>query len=194
MQITVKGKQMDVGDSLREHVTDRMTAGVGKYFDHAIDATVTLSKETFEFRCDTTVHIGHGITMQSHSNGGDAYGAFESAAEKMEKQLRRYKRRLRDHHQAAREREAQEASLMSAAYSVIRPEEDEAKEESTDFAPLIVSESTTNIPELTVGEAVMRMELANSPVMMFRNRGNGDFNVVYRREDGNIGWIEPKVA
>ncbi len=187
MDISVKGKNLDVGDSLRVHTTDNLTSIVGKYFNHAIDATVIFSREGSDLKADISVHPGpRGLVVQSASTGTDAYGAFDGALERVATQLRRYKRRLSNHHQKARDNE----ELLSAQYAVIQPETTE-DEPAEDQPPMIVAEMETEIATLSVSEAVMRMDLADAPVIMFRNSGSGGFNVVYRRADGNIGWIDP---
>jgi ribosomal subunit interface protein len=187
MEISVKGKNLDVGDALRAHATDNLATVVGKYFNHAIDATVIFSREGNDLKADISVHPGpRGLIVQSTSNGADAYGAFDGAMGRVTTQLRRYKRRISSHHQKARANE----DILTAQQYVIQPEttEDEPHE---DQPPMIIAEMQTEIATLSVGEAVMRMDLADAPVVMFRNSGNGGFNVVYRRADGNIGWIDP---
>ena len=185
MHITVTGKQVDVGDALRGHVEDRISAGAEKYFGNPIDAQVVFSREGPLHRVDCSVHVGAGIFVKSHASAEDAYAGFDSAAERVEKRLRRYKRRLRNHHKTA-------PVEMIEAPSYILSSEDEHEDEIEDAQPIIVAESTTNVPTVSVSEAVMRLDLANVPVLMFRNPTHGGLSVVYRREDGNIGWIDPK--
>lgn len=187
MDIQVHGKQIDIGDALRQHVVDRLSDGVTKYFESALDANITLSREAHLIRVDCSVHVGHDIRLQSHGEAPDPYAAFDMALERIEKRVRRYKRRLTDHHQRQRENfESQQAT----AY-VLASEDDESVEEPTSDQPIIVAEMETEIPTITVGDAVMRMDLAESPVFMFRNSAHGGLNVVYRRTDGNVGWIDP---
>lgn len=185
MEIQVNGKQIDIGDALRAHVSERIEDRVSKYFDRAVDAHVTFSREAHLIRVDCSVHAGHAIVMQSHASAGEPYAAFDQALDRIEKRLRRYKRRLRDHHAASK------AELAAAAAYVLEAgdEEDEAPE---DLQPLIVAETRLDIPTTTVGGAVMRLDLSDAPVMMFRNSAHGRLNVVYRRPDGNIGWIDPQ--
>lgn len=184
MDISVKGKQMDVGDALRGHVTEQLELTVTKYFDHAIDGTVIFSKSGHGFKCDLTVHAHAGMTMQGSGEADDAYIAFDNALERISKQLRRYKRRLKSH----KGRGADEDQLQ-ANYTIFAPEEhDELPEE---HSPAIVAEMPTGIATLSVSEAVMRMDLGDLPVVMFRNSAHGGLNVVYRRNDGNVGWIDP---
>ena len=187
MQVTVKGKQMDVGESLRGQVEMRLEGSVSKYFNNAIEANVVFTKIRNGFEADCGVHIGSGMTLQSHGEGGDAHVAFDAALERLDKQLRRYKRRINDHHKSPR-------GGSTPAQSYILAPEDENSAESEDGAPLIIAEGTTDLPEVTVGEAVMRMDLADAPVFMFHNSAHGRLNVVYRRADGNYGWIDPSAA
>lgn len=188
MRIVITGKQIDVGDSLRSHVEDRLTVGVAKYFDRAIDAHVVFSRQGPLFRADCSVHVGAGINVQSHAEVGEIYASFDVAADRVEKRLRRYKRRLRNHRKMPLGE-----TLPAQTYIIAAEAEDsEEPEETGEFQPVIVAEASTEIASLTVGEAVMRMDLASLPAMMFRNRAHGGLNVVFRRPDGNIGWIEPR--
>ena len=184
MDITVKGKNMDVGDALRGHAEDYIEAGVTKYFENAIDANIVFSKENHSFVADITVHPGpRGLVVQSRGEGGDAYGAFYGALARIAKQIRRYKRRLNDHHKG------HNGEVLEAQQYILQPEPEEEAPENAQ--PVIIAEMPTTISTLSVSEAVMRMDLAHVPVMMFRNASGGELNVVYRREDGNIGWIDP---
>jgi len=189
MQLSVKGKQLDVGDAWRRHVEENLPAIVGKYFDSAQDAQVTLSRHGSTLRVDITVHVGKRIIVQSHGATGDAYSAFDEAGDHIGKRLRRYKRRLRDHH---RERPEEMESLPAQQYILAGEEiEGDAKSEETK-EPVVIAEMETGIETLSVGEAVMRMDLANLPAMMFRNRAHGGLNMVYHRGDGHIGWVDPR--
>ena len=185
MDISIKGKRLDVGEALRSHVEDHLAANVAKYFSKAHDATVTVSREAHYFRADISVHPVRGVLVQGHANADDAYAAFDFALAHISKQLRRYKRRLNDQHK----RRASEETIPAQQY-IMAPEhpEDELPEEGQ---PAIIAELQTAIATLSVSEAVMRMDLADVPAIMFRNRANGGLNVVYRRPDGNIGWIDP---
>ncbi|MCP5364014.1 MAG: ribosome-associated translation inhibitor RaiA [Hyphomicrobiales bacterium] len=185
MDLTIKGKGVDVGEALRIHIEDQLSGAVEKYFSRAHNASVSVSREAHQFRADISVHPSRGVTLQGHGTAGDAYSAFDSAVERITKQLRRYKRRLTDHHKSR----AAEAVIPAQQY-IMAPETDE--EELPDHGqPAIIAELETEIATLSVGEAVMRMDLADLPVLMFLNRANGGLNVVYRRSDGNIGWIDP---
>jgi len=182
MDITVKGKQMDVGDALRTYVDENLATTVSKYFDRALDATVVFSREAHNFRADISVHAGRGVTMQGRADAADAHAAFDGALDRIAKQLRRYKRRLQDHQKQPHD------EVMTAQYSIIRSEESEEEVADT---PTIIADMPHEIATLSVSEAVMRLDLADAPAMMFRNRANGGLNVVYRRQDGNVGWIDP---
>jgi len=197
MQISVKGKQMDVGDALRTHIQDSMTTVVGKYFGSGIEAHAVLGREAHLYCCDLSVHIGRGILMQASEKGTDPYIASDKAVDRIAKRLRRHKRRLHDHHQSGAAPKIAQAER--AQYAILAVDEgDEPDFDEVDDAvdpaegqPAIVAEMTTELATLTVGEAVMRLDLEDQSALMFRNSAHGGFNVVYRRKDGNIGWIDP---
>jgi ribosomal subunit interface protein len=186
MQLSVKGKQIDVGDALRQHVETQLTDIVGKYFGSSLDASVTFSREAHLFRADITVHAGRNILLQSNASASEPYPAFDMAAGRIAKRLNRYKDRLRKHHQEGIPEEA----LMAPSF-VLNPEEDTTTTENANDNPVVVAEMTTPIETLTVGEAVMRLDLGDLPALMFRSRAHGGFNMIYRRPDGHIGWIDP---
>lgn len=195
MKLIVQGKQMDVGDALRTHVTDRLEDINRKFFNHATDATVTFSKEGHGhgvIRSHVHIRIGKNITVMADSEAGDAYGAFEKTAEKVTTQLRRYKNRLRSHHDKMQAAESQ--ILPALDYVLHGDEREEDHDTQHDDAPIIVAEMTTAIQTLSVSEAVMRMDLAHVPALLFRNASHGELNMVYRRSDGNVGWIDPSVS
>ncbi|NVK19362.1 MAG: ribosome-associated translation inhibitor RaiA [Methylocystaceae bacterium] len=187
MRIAVQGKQMDVGDSLRTYIEDALKTNTEKYFDKAVEGTATISKDKHQFKADITVHVGKEIHVQGRGTAGDAYACVDESIERIAKQLRRYKRRLRDHH-----RDQDRIQIEAAQQTVFSGHEEELHEEA--LAPTIVAEVDTRIHKLAVADAVMRMDLADLPVLVFRNSANGNVNVVYRREDGNIGWIDPATA
>jgi len=186
MEISVKGKHIDVGDALRGHVEKQLQSSVKKYFENALDSTVIFSKDGHGFRAEISVHAGRGMVMQGGASADDAYVSFDGALSRISKQLRRYKSRISDHHKNG----PTDDELVLAQYSVIESEEGE-NELPEEGMPTIVAEMPHKIATLTVAEAVMRMDLADTPAMMFRNRAHGGFNVVYRRSDGNVGWIDP---
>lgn len=188
MQLTVKGKQLDVGDALRTHVADSLTAVIGKYFNKPIEANVVLTRDAHLFKADIQVHVGRGIVLQSNSEATEPYPAFDTACDKLAKRLRRYKSRLRDHHNVENGHEA-----APARYQILEADKDEHTEEAPAEAagPMVVAEMETTIATLSVSEAVMRLELAQAPALLFRNGAEGRLNMVYRRADGNIGWVDP---
>ncbi|MCK5574993.1 MAG: ribosome-associated translation inhibitor RaiA [Sphingomonadales bacterium] len=186
MDISITGKQMSVGEAFREHVENRLTDATEKYFSRSIDANVTASKNGHLFRVDCSLHARSGINMQSHGEHKDVYGAFDEAADRIEKQLRRYKRRLKNHHNDS----AKALEALSAQSYVLAPEEEDEAAELKD-QPVIIAETRTNIPTVSVGDAVMLMDLTHANALMFKNGASGDLNMVYRRSDGNIGWIDP---
>ena len=189
MRIQVSGKQIDIGDALRLHVEDRLTETVGKFFDRPVDAVVTFSRDRHEFISNSSVHLSTGMTVQAKARAGEVYASFEGAVERMEKQLRRYKRRLKDHH---RSREIPIEGTDASSYILAAGEAEEDYTEPATLQPVIVAEMETRVPFLSVGEAVMQMELAGAHLLVFRNDAHGGVNVVYTRDDGNIGWIDPR--
>ncbi|MEQ9643601.1 MAG: ribosome-associated translation inhibitor RaiA [Alphaproteobacteria bacterium] len=190
MRIQVTGKQIEIGAPLKQRIEQRLNDGVAKYFGSGIDAHVGFQPDAARVRAECSVHIGRGIHVQAHALADDAAHCFEAACDRLEKQLRRYKRRLRDHHDKARAGPAPDDMPEQAPSYVIAPEPEDAAEPEGEFQPVVVAESTTDIHRLTVGEAVMRLDLSEAPVVVFRNAGNGRPNLVYRRSDGHIGWID----
>jgi len=191
MQVTVTGKQIDMGESLRGHVETATLAMVEKYFGRAIEAHVVFSRERHLFLSDISVHAGRGLSVHGHGRADDAYAAFDAAAEHLEKRLRRYKRRLRNHHKKAGG-ETTETAVEATDY-VLAPGDDEPAGDGKG-EPLVIAEMRTGIPQLSVSEAVMRLDLADLPALLFRNSKHGNLNLVYRRRDGNVGWIDPDLA
>ena len=189
MQLSVKGHQIDIGDTLRAHIDDALVGTFHKYFGDAIDANVTLSRNGHLYHAVVSSHIGRGMLLQAQGDADDAYRAFDLAAERLAKRLRRYKRRLRDHHKEAG---ADLETLPAQQYILAGEHSEEAGEDEGAAGPAVVAEMSTEIPSLTVSEAVMRLDLAELPAMMFRNRAHGGLNMIYRRGDGNIGWIDPR--
>jgi ribosomal subunit interface protein len=189
MQITVSGKQVELSDALQQRVTDELTGITGKYFEHAQEARITFSRSRLGFLCDINLHAGRGLTLRGEAEDTDAYTAFDKAAANVGKRLRRYRRRVNEH---ARD-EAQRTRPESARQIILRAEAEDHEEPDTapQVAPAVIAETTTEIAHLSVSEAVMRMELAEQTVLMFRDVKSGVLNVVYRRGDGNIGWIDP---
>ncbi|HXA24647.1 MAG TPA: ribosome-associated translation inhibitor RaiA, partial [Acetobacteraceae bacterium] len=192
MQITVSGKQVELSDALRTRVSDHLDLISNKYFDHALEAHVTFSRARSFFTCDINVHAGRGLTLRGEGEAADANSAFDDAAEHIAKRLRRYRRRVNEHARDTANRERPEA----ARQYILRQEDNAAPpaangEAETVAYATVIAEQVTEISLLSVGEAVMRMDLADQPVLMFRNSTSGELNVVYRRSDGNVGWIDP---
>ena len=187
MRYQISGKQIDIGEALQTHVKQELDVSVRKYAERPTDAQIVFSKSGHEFVCETTVHLSTGLTAAAKAHNAEIYAAFDSCAEKMEKQLRRYKRRLKDHHKDRSE----PVELFGASSYILASESDSDAQEPDTLQPMIIAEMQTKIATLSVGEAVMQMELAGAPVLVFRNEGKDGLNVVYRREDGNIGWIDP---
>lgn len=189
MALRISGKNVDVGDALRVHITDRIEDALEKYFTGGFTGHVTLSREGAGFKSECTLHLDTGIVLQVSAQDQDPRKGFDQAADKIEKRLRRYKRKLKDHHSHnGADREAIEA----ASYVLASPEEDE--EVPVDFNPLVIAETSAKVKTMTVGMAVMELDLTEAPVVLFKNAANGGVNVVYRRPDGNIGWIDPALV
>jgi ribosomal subunit interface protein len=186
MRIQINGKQIDVGAALTEHVENHLKASVGKYSEQPIDANVTFSKDGHEFVCDISVHLSTGLNAQAKGRAGDVYDSFEGAASRLETQLRRYKRRLKGHHKDRKD----PIEAMGVPSYVIASGSD--AEEPDTLQPVIVAEMETKVQTLSVGEAVMQMELSGANVLVFRNTTHGGVNVVHSRSDGNVGWIDPR--
>lgn len=189
MNIQVSGKNIDLGDALQAHVTNQLTEGVTKYFGRGAEAIVTFNRERHLVECEMTAHLDSGVFLAAHGEGGDAYAAFDTALEKLEKRVRRYKRRLKNHHANGKGPMPAEP----ASYYTLAPLPEEADDESAagDPTPVVVAEKQTALREMTVGAAVMQLDLAESPAVVFKNAAHGRLNVVYRRRDGHIGWIDP---
>jgi ribosomal subunit interface protein len=191
MDIRVSGHQMETGAALQDHVSDRLGTIVEKYFGRAISSQVTFGKAPAGmFSCDIVTHVMQGLILKANAVAQDAHQALDQAAEKIDKQLRRYKRRLKDRHEqtahAAREEEA--SYRIFAAPEVDAGEDDESEAD----APPIIAETTADIPEATVADAVMMLDLRDTGALLFKNAGSGQHNMVYRRRDGSIGWVEPR--
>jgi ribosomal subunit interface protein len=190
MDIRVSGHQVDVGGALKSHCQDRLQGIADKYFSRALSAHVTFGKGPHDagFTCDIVAHVMQGLVLKGSNDGSDAHGAFDGAADKIEKQLRRYMRRLKDRNAGQVAAVAEGNGYDNAGYTIFS--EAEGEEEVIDH-PLIVAETRANIPDASVSDAVMMLDLRNTSALMFRNSGTGAYNMVYRRGDGTIGWVEP---
>ncbi len=186
MEIRISGHQIETGEALRAHAQDRMTAIVDKYFSRALSSGVTFGKAPANaFRCDIVTHVTQGLILKGSAIAHDAHVALDQAAEKIDKQLRRYKRRLKDRHEQSAHAQREE----EAAYTVFV--EAPAEEEVPADAPVIIAETRVDVPEASVSDAVMMLDLRNTNALLFKNAGTGKHNMVYRRGDGSIGWVEP---
>ena len=203
MQLTVKGKQIDVGDALRSYVSEALETVAAKYFNDPIEASVIFSREAHLFRASIAVHVGRGLQVQGQADADDIYAAFNLANERVGKRLRRNKRRLRDHRRE--DGGAPLPPLPAQAYILRGPIDgpddtvgDEGDDDTGDTAdgnaPLVIAEMQTDVPSLTVQAAVLRLDLSEEPALLFRNSAHGGINLVYRRSDGNLGWIDPESA
>jgi len=195
MQIQVSGKGVDIGESFRTHVAAQIEEHVTKYIDRVTSVTVVSSKEAHMLRVDITGNVGthEGFTVRATGLAGDVYAAFDDALEKMSKQLRRYKRKITNHHKLSHGGEPlPDTRRVKGLKRVMSPDTGEHDEEEK-AAGLVIAEKATEIETLTVSQAVMKMDLQDLPALMFFNKGHGGLNVVYRRADGNISWVDPNV-
>ena len=187
MRYQISGKQIDIGTALQAHVKTELDEVIQKYAERPTDALVIFSKSAHEFACEATVHLSTGLNATAKAKDTEIYTAFNSCCAKMEKQLRRYKRRLKDHHKDR----TQPVELFGGSSYILASDDRPDQSEPETLQPIIVAEMEAKIPSLSVGEAVMQMELAGAQVLVFRNESKDGVNVVYRRDDGNIGWIDP---
>lgn len=189
MTLRVSGRQIDVGDSLRSYAEDRVEEAVAKYFDGGFAGQMTLEKEGINFKSDLVIHLDSGMVMQASGSDIDPQKSFENAVEHVEKRLRRYKRRLKNHRVDRNDTE----EALQATFGVFQNPEVE-EEISEDFTPVIIAESTAPIRTMTVGDAVLALDMIDAPVLVFRNAGDDGINVVYKRKDGHVGWVNPSLV
>ena len=188
MSLRISGKHMEIGDAFRSKIEGRVGEAVGKYFDGGYSGSVTVEKSGSRFSADCVVHLDTGISLQAAGQAQDPQLAFDAAAERIEKRLRRYKRRLKAHPVSTA------TDWIDLDYRVVAPVAEEDEEVPEDYAPAIVAESTVALKTMSVASAVIELDTKDSPVFVFRNAGNEHVNVVYRRADGNIGWIDTSSA
>ncbi len=193
MDIRVSGHQVDTGEALRTHVSERINAITDKYFSKAVAANVTFGRGPYDdFTCDIVSPVSQGVVLKASNRANDAHVAFEGAADKIEKQLRRYVKRLRERRSQSAPDHIAEASAdvpTNAGYTIFAAPREE--EEPISDSPPIIAETRVDIPEASVGDAAMMLDLRNTNALMFKNAKTGDFNMIYRRDDGTIGWVEP---
>ena len=190
MEIRVSGHQVDAGAAFREHVETRLNAMAEKHFSRALKATVTLAPGPHnDFQCDIVMHVMSDLILKGSSRASTAHPAFDGAAERIDKQLRRYMRRLKDRHSPGNNQRAAEANdFDNAGYTVFAAPPEEEPHDN----PLVIAETRVDIPDASVSDAVMMLDLRNTTALLFKNSGTGAHNMVYRREDGSIGWVEPR--
>ncbi len=189
MTLQVTGKNIDAGEAFKTYISEKIAATLEKYIGPEISGHIRLEKERGRFRTDCSLRLPTGLLLEAHGLGSDAYASADEALERLEKRLRRYKRRLKNHHngQAPGER----ALEYSARDAVVSADEDESEPPGNAVSPVIIAETERGVRELSVSEAVMQLDLSEAPFLVFRNAADGGVNVVYRRPDGNIGWIDP---
>lgn len=187
MSLRISGKQMEIGDAFRTRIEGRIGEAVEKYFDGGFSGSVTVEKSSSRFSADCTVRLDTGMVLQAAGAAQEPQGAFDAAAERIEKRLRRYKRRLKAHGPGAG---AGNEDAIDLAYRVVAPVAEEDEEVAEDYSPTVVAESTVALRTMSVANAVVELDTKDSPVFIFRNAGNDHVNIVYRRADGNIGWVD----
>jgi len=185
MNLRISGKHMDIGDAFRARIEERIGEAVDKYFDGGFGGHVTVEKNGSRFSADCMIHLDTGASLQATGQAQDPQLAFEAAADRIEKRLRRYKRRLKSHNNGGA------SESMDVAYRVMAPVNDEDDDIAEDYAPTIVAESKMSLRTMSVASAVIELDMKDTPVFVFRNAGSNEVNIVYRRPDGNIGWIDP---
>jgi ribosomal subunit interface protein len=187
MPFRVSGKNIDVGEALWGRINDRIAEAMGKYFDGGYSGHVTVAREGFGFRTECAIHLDSKITLHADGQAADAYASADQAALRVERRLRRYHRRLKEHRS---DRLDGRAALEAASYIIAAPEQD-SEAELDGFTPVIIAESTTMLKQLSVSDAVMELDMTGAPVLVFRHAAHGGINIVYRRADGHFGWIDP---
>ncbi len=192
MTVRVSGKNIAIGESLRTHVLEKVETVIGRYFDGRVTGHVVICPEGSGFRADCSLHLSSGMNLQAEGKAQEVYASFEQAADKIERRLRRYKTRLKQHHGAGEPngKQVDEASAVVANYMIEPP--DEHAEEIEDFSPVIVAEGSARLKNLSVASAVAELDLTGAPVVVFKHAGSARLNVVYRRRDGAIGWLDPQ--
>jgi ribosomal subunit interface protein len=190
MTLQVTGKNIDAGDAFKTYISDKLKTALGKYIGEEIAGHIRLEKERGRFHTQCSIKLRSGLALEANGEGGDAYGSADSAVEKLEKRVRRYKRRLKDHHSSRNG--ASEIPETLAGHYTVRVDDDGGESEGNH--PVIIAESEKGIGEFAVSEAVMQLDLTEKQFLVFRNAAHGGVNVVYRRGDGHIGWIDPSVG
>jgi ribosomal subunit interface protein len=196
MQLTISGKNMDTGPAFQEHAQAQLEAAIEKYFPRAVSGSVTLEKDTAGFAVKVHVNLATGMDMEANGKAGDAHQALDVAADHIEKRLRRYKRRLRNHRHDQHETDQMDATMTVLSLADFKGEADDNDNAddmvSDDGAPAILAEMDYPINIMSLEEAIMRFDISGQPAMMFRNRSHMGLNMIYRRNDGSIGWVDPR--
>jgi ribosomal subunit interface protein len=187
----VSGKNIDIGEALRRRINERVADATAKYFDGGFSGHVTIGKEGFGFRTECVIHLDSGVVLEADALAADAYASADQAALRLEKRLRRYKRRLKDHQATRGDGPMSDLGSVDAPSYVIAAPTHDNDDEVAEWNPVIIAESTTALKRLSVSEAVMELDMTGVPVVVFRHAGHGRINLVYRRADGHIGWIDP---
>ncbi len=190
MPLRVSGKNLDIGESLRAHVLDKVQSLIARYFDGKVTGHVVMSPEGSSFRTDCALHLSSGVNLQSEGRAHEPYASFEQAADKIERRLRRYKKRLKEH-ASGPEPELGGRERLEVANFVIEPPADDFEESSMDYSPVVVAEGAQPLKTLSVASAVAELDLTGAPVVVFQHATNSRVNIVYRRRDGAIGWLDP---
>ena len=188
MSFRISGQNLDIGEALRERISERIAEAMSKYFDGGYSGHVTLTRDGFGFRTECAIHLDSKITLHAEGMAPDAYASADQAALRIEKRLRRYHRRLKEH-RPERDRQSSDA----ASYVIAAPEQENELEVDA-FTPVIIAESTTKLKQLSVSDAVTELDMTGTSVLVFRHAAHGGINVVYRRADGHFGWIDPSVV
>ncbi len=197
MSFRVSGRNIDVGEALRARINERIAEATAKYFDGGFSGHVTVGKDGFGFRTECVIHLDSGIVLEADAMAADAYASADQVAGRIEKRLRRYKRRLKNHQAAGADGAAPDSAtpaprtIAAQSYIIAAPDHEDDDDESKGFDPVIIAESTTALKRLSVSDAVMELDLTGAAVVVFRHAGHGRVNLVYRRGDGHIGWIDP---
>jgi ribosomal subunit interface protein len=189
MQIKITGKHLDIGDALRSHIEVKLQSFRERFFEGSVHGNVILEKQRGQFLCDCTLHLATGLVLQSHAQEGSAMSSADAALAHLEKQLKKYKQRLKDHH-----RHPRESRVASEASAYVIDQQDHEDDTELGHNPPVIAETSAVIPQLSVGEAVMQLDISTSNFVLFHNSKEGRINVVYRRPDGNIGWLDPRNA
>jgi ribosomal subunit interface protein len=191
MPLRVSGKNLDIGESLRTHVLDKVQAVIARYFDGKVTGHVVISPEGSAFRTDCSLHLSSGMNLQAEGRAHEPYASFEQAADKLERRLRRYKKRLKEH-AAGHEPREDDRGAPQVAYSVIEPPAEDVEEAPADYSPVVVAEGSKPLQTMSVAKAVTELDLTGSPLVVFQHATSARLNIVYRRRDGAIGWLDPR--